>query len=52
MPASCGSGASEIDQLAAHALGPVGKRLRANADELRRTADPHDATAQTAEALA
>ncbi|WP_426570573.1 integrase [Streptomyces canus] len=44
--------ASEIDQLAAHAPSPVGKRLRANADKLRRAADTHDATAQTAEALA
>ncbi|WP_246531929.1 hypothetical protein [Streptomyces albogriseolus] len=44
--------ASEIDQLATHAPGPVGKRLRANADKLRRTADTHDVTARTAEALA
>ncbi|MET9374143.1 integrase [Streptomyces sp. NPDC002992] len=43
--------ANEIDQLAASAPGPLGTRLRANADRLRETADTHDATAQTAEAL-
>ncbi|MBY8889419.1 hypothetical protein K7472_31930 [Streptomyces sp. PTM05] len=43
--------ADEIDQLAAHAPDPIGKRLRANAARLRETAYIHDATAQTAEAL-
>ncbi|MFJ5779896.1 integrase [Streptomyces sp. NPDC093094] len=43
--------ADEIDQLAAHAPQPVGKRLRANATRLRETADTHDVTAQPAEAL-
>lgn len=43
--------AEEIDQLAARAPGPVAKRLRANADRLRETADTHDATAQSIEAL-
>ncbi|MGW0770289.1 hypothetical protein [Streptomyces sp. NPDC002676] len=42
--------AGEIDHLAAHAPGPVSKRLRANADKLRAAADTHDATAQTVEA--
>ncbi|MFJ7037629.1 integrase [Streptomyces rochei] len=43
--------AEEIDQLAARAPGPVAKRLWANADRLRETADTHDATAQSIEAL-
>ncbi|MEW2574981.1 hypothetical protein [Streptomyces syringium] len=43
--------ADEIDQLAASAPGPLGQRLRANADRLRETADAHDTTAQTAEPL-
>ncbi|MCZ4100929.1 integrase [Streptomyces sp. H39-C1] len=43
--------ADEIDELAAHAPGPVGKRLRVNADRLRKKADTHDATAQPAESL-
>jgi len=37
--------------LAAHAPGPLGKRLQANAGRLRATADAHDSTAQPAEAL-
>lgn len=41
----------EIDHLAAHAPGPLGRRLRANADKLRTMADDHDTTAQPAEAL-
>ncbi|MFF4941962.1 integrase [Streptomyces rubiginosohelvolus] len=44
--------ADEIDQLAAAAPGPVGRRLHANADRLREIADTHDATAQTAKAIA
>ncbi|MEV6994558.1 integrase [Streptomyces sp. NPDC093228] len=43
--------ADELDQLAAHSPGPVSKRLRANANRLRETADTHDTTAHTAEAL-
>ncbi|MFF7753201.1 hypothetical protein ACFZCP_29070 [Streptomyces sp. NPDC007971] len=43
--------AIEIEQLAAHSPGPVGKRLRLTADKLRAIADAHDFTAQTAEAL-
>jgi hypothetical protein len=43
--------ADEIDELAAHAPGPVGNRLHANARRLRETADTHDATAQPPEAL-
>ncbi|MGW9185987.1 integrase [Streptomyces rubiginosohelvolus] len=43
--------ADEIDQLAAAFPGPLGKRLRANADKLRTIADTHDATAHSAEAL-
>ncbi|MGK5627971.1 hypothetical protein [Streptomyces sp. URMC 123] len=43
--------ADEIDQLAANSPGPLGKRLRANADRLRATADAHDTTAQPAKAL-
>ncbi|WP_030651368.1 MULTISPECIES: hypothetical protein [Streptomyces] len=42
--------ADELDQFAAHAPGPVSKRLRANANRLRETADTHDATAHSAEA--
>ncbi|WP_328890558.1 hypothetical protein [Streptomyces sp. NBC_00316] len=44
--------ADEIDQLAASTPGPLGKRLRINANKLRATADTHDATAQPAEAIA
>ena len=43
--------ANDIDELATHAPGPVGQRLRANAHRLRNTAAAHDATAQTTEAL-
>ncbi|MFC7940221.1 integrase [Streptomyces sp. NPDC057387] len=43
--------ADELEQFAAHAPGPVSKRLRANANRLRETADTHDATAHSAEAL-
>ncbi|MCT9111432.1 site-specific integrase [Streptomyces mirabilis] len=43
--------ADEIDHLAASAPGPLGKRLRFNADKLRAIADTHNATARTAEAL-
>uniref|UniRef100_UPI003F496411 hypothetical protein n=1 Tax=Amycolatopsis sp. CA-096443 TaxID=3239919 RepID=UPI003F496411 len=43
--------ADEIDKLAAHAPGPVGKRLRTNAERLRAMADNHDATAHPAEEL-
>ncbi|MFE9445674.1 hypothetical protein ACFYO2_43635 [Streptomyces sp. NPDC006602] len=43
--------ADEIDQLADHAPQPIGKRLRANAARLWATADTHDATAQSTEAL-
>lgn len=44
--------AGEIYQLAAHAPEPVGRRMRANADRLRETAETHDATAHRAEAWA
>jgi hypothetical protein len=44
--------ADEIDQLAAAAPGPLGRRLRANADRLRDMAATRDATARPAEALA
>jgi hypothetical protein len=44
--------ASQADQLAAHAPGPVARRLRAAADRDRANADAHDSTAQPAEALA
>nr|WP_237270437.1 integrase [Streptomyces caniscabiei] len=44
--------ADEIDQLAAAAPEPVGRRLKANAQRLRATADTHDSTARPAEALA
>ncbi|MEV8106229.1 integrase [Streptomyces sp. NPDC088135] len=44
--------ADEIDQLAAAAPGPNGRRLRANADRLRETAANHEATAQPAKAIA
>ncbi|MET9971046.1 hypothetical protein ABZZ80_35385 [Streptomyces sp. NPDC006356] len=43
--------ADEIDYMAAAAPEKIAKRLRRNADNLRATADAHDATAQTAEAL-
>lgn len=43
--------AEVIDQLATATPGPLGKRLRLNADKLRATADAHDATAQPAKAL-
>ncbi|MCX4632887.1 hypothetical protein [Streptomyces sp. NBC_01443] len=44
--------AAEIDQLAASAPGPLGRRLKKNADQLRETADAHDSTAQTTKAIA
>lgn len=44
--------ADEIDQLAAYSPGPLGKRLRHNADKLRTIADTHDATVRPAEAAA
>ncbi|MEV7480413.1 integrase [Streptomyces halstedii] len=44
--------ADEIDQLAAAAPSPVARRLTANADRLRETADIHDATARPAKAIA
>ncbi|MFD0076032.1 integrase [Streptomyces sp. NPDC127166] len=43
--------ADEIDQLAAASPEKVAKRLHRNADNLRKTADTHDATAQVAKAL-
>ncbi|WP_327172583.1 integrase [Streptomyces sp. NBC_01336] len=43
--------ADEIDQLAAASPEKVAKRLRINANNLRATADAHDATAQTTKAL-
>jgi hypothetical protein len=43
--------ADEIDQLAAHAPSPISKRLHANANRLRASADTHDVTAHPAEAL-
>jgi hypothetical protein len=42
--------ASELDQLAALAPAPVGRRVAAHANRLRDTADTHDATAQPAKA--
>ncbi|MFF9850466.1 hypothetical protein [Streptomyces litmocidini] len=42
--------ASEPGQLANRLPPPVARRLRANADRLHDTAQPHDTTAQTAEA--
>lgn len=44
--------AREIDRRAVHVPGPLAKRLRTNAARLRVIADTHNATAQTAEALA
>ncbi len=44
--------ADEIDKLAAYTPEPIGKRLRTNADQLRATAEAHDAAAHIAEALA
>ncbi|MFJ9034817.1 hypothetical protein ACIRQP_41675 [Streptomyces sp. NPDC102274] len=44
--------AGELDQLAASAPAPVGRRLTANAARLRDTADTHDATAQSAKDIA
>ena len=44
--------ASQTEQLAVHAPGPVARRLRAAAGRDRATADAHDATAQPAEILA
>jgi len=38
--------ADELDQLASHAPGLVGKRLRADANRLRETAAIHDTTAR------
>ncbi|MFE7464728.1 integrase [Streptomyces sp. NPDC057499] len=43
--------AEEIDYFANHAPGPIARKLRANAARLRETADAHDATAQSIEAL-
>lgn len=43
---------SQANQLAAHAPGPIARRLRAAAGRDRATADAHDATAQSAEVLA
>nr|WP_202542407.1 integrase [Streptomyces sp. SID2563] len=43
--------ADEIDRLAAATPEKIANRLRRNADNLRATADAHDATAKTAEAL-
>ncbi|MFD9409391.1 hypothetical protein ACFWBN_20570 [Streptomyces sp. NPDC059989] len=43
--------AAEIDQLADASPGPLGRRLKANADRLRELSEAHDATAQPAEAL-
>lgn len=43
--------ADEIDQLAAASPEKLAKRLRINANNLRATADAHDAAAQTAKAL-
>ncbi|WP_308355516.1 MULTISPECIES: hypothetical protein [unclassified Streptomyces] len=43
--------ADELDQFAAHAPGPVSRRLRVNAHRLRETAATHDSTAHPAEAL-
>lgn len=43
--------ADEIDLQATVVPEKLAKRLRRNADTLRKTADEHDATAQTAEAL-
>ncbi|WP_235034570.1 integrase [Streptomyces sp. SLBN-115] len=43
--------ADEIEYLAAFVPGPLGKRLRFNADKLRAIADTHQATARSAEAL-
>ncbi|WP_153483626.1 integrase [Streptomyces katsurahamanus] len=44
--------ADEIEELAAASPGPLGRRLAANADRLRETADAHDATAQLLKAAA
>jgi hypothetical protein len=44
--------AHQAEQFAAHAPGPVARRLRAAAGRDRATADAHDATAQPAEVLA
>jgi hypothetical protein len=43
--------ADEIDKLAAHAPGPISKRLRTNAGQLRDMADTHDAAAHSGEVL-
>ncbi|MFJ8025561.1 hypothetical protein [Streptomyces sp. NPDC096311] len=43
--------ADEIEQPADHAPTPVGTRLRSHANRLRVTAQAHDTTAQSAEAL-
>lgn len=50
-PTSSRTRADELDQLAERLPPPVGGRLRTNAHRLRATADTHDSTAQTAEAL-
>lgn len=44
--------ATELDKLATRAPGPIAKRLMANAAQLRVTADTHDTTAASVEALA
>ncbi|WP_329316635.1 integrase [Streptomyces sp. NBC_01278] len=43
--------AAELDQLADRLPPPLARRLRTNAARLRATADTHDSTAQSAEAL-
>lgn len=43
--------ADEVDRAAPYVPEKLAKRMRRNADNLRKTADAHDATAQTAEAL-
>ncbi|RPK27504.1 hypothetical protein EES37_36920 [Streptomyces sp. ADI91-18] len=43
--------AGELDQLADRLPLPLARRLRTNAARLRATADTHDSTAQSAEAL-
>ncbi|MEU5959073.1 hypothetical protein [Streptomyces sp. NPDC047525] len=44
--------ANELDGLATRVPGPIAKRLMANAAQLRATADTHDTTAESVEALA
>lgn len=43
--------ADEVDRAAPYVPEKLAKRMRRNADNLRKTADAHDTTAQTAEAL-